>query len=84
MPEITRFYGIVIQMYLKPLEHEPKHIHAIYGEFKGAFDIITGKMTKGNLPKKAQKLVTEWIIKYAEDLEKMWDKQIVHKLPPLL
>lgn len=71
-------------MYLKPVEHEPKHIHAIYSGYKGSFDIKTGKMIKGNLPKKAQKLVTEWIIKYADDLEKMWDRQIVHKLPPLL
>lgn len=84
MPEITRFYGIVISMYFKPKEHEPKHIHAIYSGYKGTFDIKTGKMINGNLPKKAQKLVKEWIQKFSEDLEKMWDLQIVHKLPPLI
>ena len=33
MPEITRFYGIVIKMFFKPKEHEPSHIHALYGEY---------------------------------------------------
>ncbi len=32
MPEICRFYGIIIKMFLKPKEHEPSHIHALYGE----------------------------------------------------
>ncbi len=29
MPEISRFYGIVIKMFFKPKEHEPAHIHAL-------------------------------------------------------
>ncbi|MDY5886571.1 MAG: DUF4160 domain-containing protein [Treponema sp.] len=28
MPEIARFYGIIIKMFFKPKEHEPSHIHA--------------------------------------------------------
>ena len=32
MPEICRFYGIVIKMFFKPKEHEPSHLHALYGE----------------------------------------------------
>lgn len=32
MPEISRFYGIVIKMFFKPKEHEPSHIHALYGD----------------------------------------------------
>ncbi len=35
MPEISRFYGIVIKMFFKPKEREPSHIHAIYGEYIG-------------------------------------------------
>lgn len=46
MPEITRFYGIVIKMFFKPKEHEPSHIHALYGEYVGIFDLKTLKMTK--------------------------------------
>lgn len=38
MPEISRFYGIVIRMFFKPKEHNPAHIHALYGEHVGIFD----------------------------------------------
>ena len=41
MPEIARFYGIIIKMFFKPKEHEPSHVHAIYGEYVGTFNIIT-------------------------------------------
>ena len=39
MPEIARFYGIIIKMFFKPKEHEPSHIHALYGEYVGVFNI---------------------------------------------
>ncbi len=83
MPEITRFYGIVIKMFFKPKEHEPSHIHALYNEYVGIFDINTRKMTTGDLPLKAQELVEEWILKHSSELQKMWDNQEIHKLPPL-
>ena len=41
MPEITRFYGIVIKMFFKSKEHKPSHIHALYGEYIGEFNIQT-------------------------------------------
>ena len=53
MPEICRFYGIVIKMFFKPKEHEPSHIHALYGEYVGEFNIRTLEMIEGDLPKKA-------------------------------
>ena len=53
MPEITHFYGIIIKMFFKLKEHEPAHIHAIYGEYVGIFDLETGSMTVGDLPAKA-------------------------------
>lgn len=83
MPEISRFYGIVIKMFFKPKEHEPSHIHAIYGEYVGVFDIETFNMTDGDLPKKAQELVTEWLKIHNNELQKMWDTQRIEKLPPL-
>ena len=54
MPVISRFYGIVIKMFFKPKEHEPAHIHAIYDEYVGIFDIHTYEMTMGDLPLQAQ------------------------------
>lgn len=83
MPEISRFYGIVIKMFFKPKEHEPSHIHALYGEFVGVFNIKTHKMIDGDLPPKAQSLVEEWLIINEEQLQAMWDSQKIIKLPPL-
>lgn len=83
MPEICRFYGIVIKMFFKPKEHEPPHIHTIYGDYVGIFDIKTHEMTDGDLPKKAQALVQEWLEQYDKALLKMWTSQIIDKLPPL-
>lgn len=83
MPEIARFYGIVIKMFFKPKEHEPSHIHALYGEYVGEFNIKTGEMIVGDLPKKAQELVREWLDQYRDELQAMWDKQDIRKLPPL-
>ena len=83
MPEISRFYGIVIKMFFKPKEHEPSHIHALYGEYIGEFNIKTMKMIEGDLPKKAQELVSEWLALHQDDLQAMWDAQQIRKLPPL-
>ena len=83
MPEISRFYGIVIKMFFKPKEHEPSHIHALYGEYLGEFNSLTMEMIQGDLPKKAQELVREWLSLHQSELQEMWEKQQIGKLPPL-
>lgn len=83
MPEISRFYGIVIKMFFKPKEHEPSHIHAMYGEYVGIFDLKTMRMTEGDLPVQAQELVKEWLLHNQTELLDMWNSQDLRKLPPL-
>lgn len=83
MPEICRFYGIVIKMFFKPKKHEPSHLHALYGELIGIFDLRTMEMTEGDLPRKAQELVKEWMSQNQNRLLEMWDTQQLEKLPPL-
>lgn len=83
MPEITRFYGIIVKIFLTK-EHNPPHFHAIYGEYNGAFNIDTLEMIEGDLPKKAQMLVQEWALQYKNEIIKMWDSKTIKKLPPLL
>ncbi len=46
MPEISRFYGIIIKMLFRPKEHEPAHIHAIYHEFVDSSVLLTCKHLK--------------------------------------
>ena len=83
LPEISRFYGIIIKMFFKPKEHEPSHIHALYGEHIGIFNLQSLEMIEGDLPSKAKSLVLEWLEKNQSELLKMWDSQKLIKLPPL-
>ena len=48
MPEIARFYGIVIKLFFG--DHPPPHFHAVYGEHVGLFSIDTLDMIEGDLP----------------------------------
>jgi len=83
MPEIARFYGIIIKMFFKPKEHEPVHIHALYGEYIGIFDINSLDMIDGDLPERAKQLVKEWLVLNQNQLNVMWKTQVIVKLPPL-
>jgi len=81
MPEIARFYGIVIKLFFG--DHPPPHFHAVYGENIGLFNIDTIEMVEGDLPNRAKKLVIEWANIHKNELKLMWETQEFRKLPPL-
>ncbi len=81
MPEVARFYGIVIKVFFG--DHPPPHFHAIYGEYNALVTIETLEIIEGDLPSRAQKLVLEWASLYQADLLQMWNTQEFRKLPSL-
>jgi hypothetical protein len=86
MPEISRFYGIVIYMFAK--DHNPPHFHAKYGEYKGIFNIKTGELIEGELPKRALRLIEDWVELRKEELMANWktaqtDFPELRKIDPL-
>ena len=83
MPVLSRFYGIVIRMYFQQSEHNPPHIHAIYGEDVAAVDFQTGDVLEGYLPPKALSMVREWAGIHKNELLKMWETQEFAALSPL-
>ena len=83
MPEISRFYGIIIKMFLHDREHNPPHFHAVYGEYTGNFNIETLEMYVGDLPKTAQNFIVEWARKHKKALLDIWESKTLTKLPPL-
>jgi len=83
MPVIARFYGIIIKIYFRQREHNPPHIHAIYGEYMGVFDIQTLEVIEGDLPAKAVALVREWMEPHKAELMEIWNTQNFKQLPPL-
>ena len=84
MPTISKFYGIVIRMYFLAAEHNPPHIHVIYGEDVAEIEIKTGEIIYGSLPAKAQSMVREWVSLHRDELEEMWETQEFRNIPPLL
>ncbi len=81
MPEIARFYGIIIKLFFG--DHPPPHFHAVYGEYNGLFEIETLEMIEGDLPSRARKMVVEWGASYKNELMEIWNSQNFRKLPPL-
>ena len=70
MPEISRFYGIIVTMFIN--DHNPPHFHIRYDEYRAIIEIGSGKIT-GTLPPRAMKLVVEWLNLHREELYENWD-----------
>lgn len=71
MPEISRFYGIVIAMFYT--EHNPPHFHARYGREKVAIDIRTLQVLEGRISPRALGLVVEWASQHQDELLQDWE-----------
>ena len=85
MPEISRFYGIVIRMYFN--DHNPPHFHAQYSEYDVIINIRTLAVISGRLPGRALGLVAEWGSIHSDELLELWEKartsQQLHSIDPL-
>ena len=85
MPEIARFYGIIIKMFFE--DHNPPHFHAIYGDYEVLIDITTFAVFAGHIPPRALGLVIEWATQYQKELLENWEKSRNHeplsKIEPL-
>ena len=70
MPEISRFFGIIIRMFYD--DHNPPHLHAEYQGNSAIFDFY-GNILKGDLlSRTATKLVREWIDLHIDELNMDW------------
>ena len=83
MPVISRFYGMVIKMYLRQKEHNTPHVHAIYGDYIGVFSLIDAEMFEGDLPARGEQMVKDFIKHYRKELLHMWETQQFEKLEPI-
>lgn len=85
MPEICRFYGIVIKMYFA--DHAPPHFHAEYAEFEARIAIDSLAVISGKLPPRAMGLVAEWTMLHQQELTALWAKarrsEPLERLDPL-
>jgi Domain of unknown function (DUF4160) len=62
VPELSRFYGIIIRMYVEAGEsHHRPHFHAYYQEHSAVFAIDTIQCLGGGLPKPQERVVEAWV-----------------------
>lgn len=71
MPELSRFFGIVITMYAR--DHSPPHFHARYNDREALIDIASSRVLHGSLPRRAQQMVHEWCGLRRPELQAAWD-----------
>ena len=85
MPALSRFYGIIIKMYFAQKEHNPPHIHVIYGEETFSIAIKDGLVLDGesNPSSRTLSMVKEWMSLHKDELLKMWETQEFHEIEPL-
>ena len=79
MPEISRFFGIVIRMYYN--DHNPPHFHARYGNNEGVIGISPLTILAGDLPNRAAALALEWAALHQQELLANWNRLRVAQAP---
>ena len=79
MPELSRFYGIIIRMYFG--DHPPPHFHAKYGEHEAVIAISDLSVLAGSLPARAHGLVVEWASLHQDELRQSWSRAEVDEDP---
>jgi hypothetical protein len=85
MPEISRFFGIIITMYYR--DHQPPHFHVRYGEQKAIITIDTLSLLRGRLSPRVFGMVMEWASDHQDELRDNWQlarsQEPLNKIAPL-
>jgi hypothetical protein len=74
MPELSRFFGIIIRMFSEPSErHHVPHFHAYYQESVAVFSISPVEIVTGAMPQRQQRLIEAWAELHQEELLDDWN-----------
>lgn len=84
MPEISRFFGIIICLYWR--DHNPPHIHISYGNYTCSISVMD-RIVNGQAPAKVIAKVTEWLDLHEAEVLRLWEKaqngEKLDKIEPL-
>ena len=85
VPELSRFYGIIVRMYYG--DHAPPHFHAVYQGEEIQVNIHTLEIMEGSMSRRARALVLEWAMLHRDELRAAWESashnQEPSKIAPL-
>ena len=88
MPEISRFFGIIVRIYAEPgAPHHRPHFHVYYQNHLAVYSIDAIEMLNGTLPRRQQHLVEAWGELHQGELLENWERlqdgQLSYKIAPL-
>jgi hypothetical protein len=75
MPELSRFFGIIIRMYMEVgVPHHTPHFHAYYQDDVGVFSLDPIELIAGTLPRSQRRLVEAWAELHQIELVAGWER----------
>jgi len=76
MPELSRFFGILIKLiYSDSGQHNKPHVHAYYAEYEASIG-VDGELLAGSLPVKQLKLVVAWLAIHEDEVYGAWNRAV--------
>jgi hypothetical protein len=82
MPELARFFGVIIRMYAEATApHHAPHFHAYYQSDVAIFSITPVDLIAGSLPRRQRRLVEAWAELHAQELALAWQRLHAGQLP---
>jgi hypothetical protein len=88
MPELSRFFGIIIRMFMEAgVQHHAPHFHAYYQESVAVYGIDPIELISGELPRRQQRMVEAWAELHQDALLEDWRRlqagQLLQPIAPL-
>ncbi|MCP4427036.1 MAG: DUF4160 domain-containing protein [Chloroflexi bacterium] len=87
MPEISRFYGIIITMYYEFGRHQQPHFHARHGDYRASFTIAPPTLLAGAIPRRQLNMILAWAEIHEAELLENWHRiereQLLQKIEGL-
>ncbi len=81
MPELSRFFNIVVKMlFADTRQHNKPHVHVFYAEHEASVG-IDGELLAGSLPMKQMRILSAWLAIHEEELYAAWNKAVRNELP---
>ncbi len=84
MPEISRFYGIIIYMNFN--DHYPPHFHAKYQDQEVSIEIESGNVT-GFMDNRLLRMLFKWLELHKNELRYNWqaarNRKPLNKIPSM-
>ena len=75
MPELSRFFGIIIRMFAEPsAQHHRPHFHAYYQDAVAIVAVDSIEILGGELPQRQRRMVEAWAEIHRDELLEDWQR----------